>query len=76
VNPAGTTSFTFVTNPGHFFYPGTISFSANDTDSGIHFQITAKGELANFLARRGFEFGGDSFEDDAWRAFLAKVRKS
>lgn len=51
VNPASTMSFTFVTNPGHFFYPGTISFSASDTDSGVHFQITAKGELADRQAK-------------------------
>jgi hypothetical protein len=76
VNPASTTSFTFVTNPGHFFYPGTISFSASDTASGVHFQITAKGDLAGATATLGFYGGGGAFEDDAWRSFLAKVRAS
>lgn len=80
VNPASTMGFTFVTNPGHFFYPGTISFSARDVTSNgasaVDFQIKAQGQLADFLARRTFEFGGGDFEDDAWKNFLAKIRKS
>jgi hypothetical protein len=76
VNPASTMSFTFVTNPGHFFYAGTISLSASDTDSGVHFQITAKGELADIQAKIGFGTVGGDFEDRAWKSFLQKVRKS
>jgi hypothetical protein len=51
VSSASTTSFTFTTNPGHLFYPGTISFSAADTASGVRFEITAKGQLADTQAR-------------------------
>jgi hypothetical protein len=36
VTSASAMSFTFTTNPGHAFYPGTISFSARDADDGIH----------------------------------------
>lgn len=76
VTQATTTSFTFVTNPGHFFYPGTISFAASDVAGGVQFQITAKGELAGPTAATGFYAGGGKFEDDAWHSFLDKIRKS
>ncbi len=80
VNPASTTSFTFVTNPGHFFYPGTISFSARDVTSNgasaVEFQIKAQGQLNGATATLGFYGGGGAFEDDAWKSFLAKVRAS
>jgi YD repeat-containing protein len=80
VNPASTMGFTFITNPGHFFYPGTISFSARDVTSNgasaVEFQITAKGQLNGATATLGFYGGGGDFEDDAWKSFLAKVRES
>jgi hypothetical protein len=76
VSSASSSGFTFTTNPGHVFYPGTISFSANDTASGVRFAINLRGELADFMSRRGFQFGGGAFEDDAWKSFLGKVRES
>jgi len=69
-------SFTFTTNPGHVFYPGTISFSARDTDSGVRFGIDLKGQSGDLESRAGFKFGGEGFEDRAWRSFLEKLRKS
>jgi RHS repeat-associated protein len=80
VNPASTMGFTFITNPGHFFYPGTISFSARDTTSNgasaVEFQIKAQGQLNGATATLGYYGGGGDFEDDAWKGFLAKVRTS
>jgi hypothetical protein len=62
VSSASTMSFTFTTNPGHGFYPGTISFSARDADGGVHFTIKADGELADWTARRAWNNGGEAFE--------------
>ena len=80
VSSASTMSFTFTTNPGHFFYPGTISFSARDVTSNgasaVEFQIKAQGQLADRQAKIGFGTVGGGFEDRAWRSFLDKVRKS
>jgi hypothetical protein len=69
-------SFTFTTNPGHVFYPGTISFSARDTDSGVRFGIDLKGQPGDFEADIGFKTVGGGFEDRAWKSFLEKVSKS
>lgn len=76
VTSASTTSFTFTTNPGHFFYPGTISFSARDTNSGIRFGIDLKGDFGDLESQAGFATVGAGFEDRAWRSFLEKVRRS
>jgi hypothetical protein len=76
VSSASTMSFTFTTNPGHVFYPGTISFSARDTDSGVNFSISLKGQPGDLESRIGFATVGGDFEDRAWRSFLEKVRKS
>jgi hypothetical protein len=76
VSSASTQSFTFTTNPGHVFYPGTISFSARDTNSGVRFGIDLKGQYGDIQSGIGFRLGGGSFEDDAWKSFLAKVRES
>jgi hypothetical protein len=76
VSSASTMSFTFATNPGHVFYPGSISFSARDTDSGVRFGIDLKGQPGDLEARFGFATVGGDFEDRAGRSFLEKVRKS
>jgi hypothetical protein len=76
VSSASTMSFTFTTNPGHVFYPGTISFSARETDSGVRFGIDLKGKLGDLESQFGFGLGGADFEDRAWRSFLAEVRRS
>jgi RHS repeat-associated protein len=76
VSSASTQSFTFTTNPGHVFYPGTISFSARDTNSGVRFGIDLKGQYGDTQSEIGFKLGGGSFEDNAWKSFLAKVRES
>jgi len=76
VSSASTMSFTFTTNPGHGFYPGTISFSARDANGGVHFTIKADGELADWTARRAWNNGGEAFEADAWHHFIDLVRKS
>jgi hypothetical protein len=76
VSSASTMSFTFTTNPGHVFYPGTISFSARDTDSGVGFQIKLTGQPGDSESRFGFATVGGDFEDRAWKSFLEKVRKS
>ncbi len=76
VTAASTMSFTFTTNPGHVFYPGTISFSANDTESGVHFEIRLHGQLADRQARVGYVLGFGKFENDSWKHFLNLVRKS
>jgi len=76
VTSASTMSFTFTTNPGHAFYPGTISFSARDADDGVHFTIKADGKLADWSARRAWRNGGEKFEADSWHHFIDLVRKS
>jgi len=76
VTAASAMSFTFTTNPGHVFYPGTISFSANDTQSGVHFGIKLNAQLADSQARLGFALGFGKFEDDSWNHLLNLIKRS
>lgn len=76
VSSASTSGFTFTTDPGHVFYPGTITFSATDTDNGVHFSISLKGDFGDLESKIGFSLGGGGFEDRAWKSFVAEVRKS
>jgi len=76
VSSASTTGFTFTTNPGHVFYPGTISFSARDTDSGVNFTIKLRGGFGDLESRVGFGMAFGEFEDHSWWDFLGQVRKS
>jgi RHS repeat-associated protein len=73
VGSLSTQSMTFITTPGHFFYPGHITFSASPAGKGyITFNINAAGNIA-----RPYEYygGGTLFENATWRNFLDQVQK-
>jgi hypothetical protein len=76
VTAASTQRFTFTTNPGHVFYPGQISFSAQDNAAGkVAFSITLSGQLADRQATAAFYVGFGTFEDDSWHHFLGLVSR-
>ena len=77
VSSVNSSGFRFTTNPGHVFYPGQISFAAQDTGHNhVAFSITLSGQLADAGAEFAFRAGFGKFEDDSWHHFLDLISQS
>lgn len=77
VQSVSTTSFTFVTNPGHVLDPATITFSGRDAGRGrIGFSINVNGEFASRLHQGMYYLGGDDLEDKIWNNLIDNVQRS
>ena len=77
VSSTSSTSFSFETVKGqHPFYPGTITFSANDVSNGqITFNINVNSSFAGFWSRVGFVLGGGNFESSIWNNLINNIKE-
>ena len=74
VSSVSSTSFSFVTNPGHVLNPASIAFSASNVGNGrVSFAVGVVGDFASSTAAAGYYAGGRNLEANIWNHLLKAV---